>query len=115
MKIKSSIKFSLIKLKGAEDNLRIRMRTTYDGNRINIPLSCRISLEKWDEDNEAALPKYEEDGSMIFQLEVVINQELQREFFGYVDTIKILSPQSLVDFMAWKFKLAKEKYSRIVE
>lgn len=51
-----------------------------------------------------------EDGSMVFELEVVINQELQREFFGFVDTIKIVSPQSLVDFMHWKFRLAKEKY-----
>ena len=52
----------------------------------------------------------QEDGSMIFELEVVINQELQREFFGFVDTIKILSPQSLVDFMQWKFRLARERY-----
>lgn len=51
-----------------------------------------------------------EDGSMIFEIKVVINQELQREFFGYVDTIKILSPQSLVDFMAWKFRVAQERY-----
>lgn len=51
-----------------------------------------------------------EDGSMIFEIKVVINQELQREFFGYVDTIKILSPQSLVDFMAWKFRAAQERY-----
>jgi len=51
-----------------------------------------------------------EDGSKIFEIHVVINQELQREFFGYADTIKILSPQSLVDFMAWKFRLAKERY-----
>jgi predicted DNA-binding transcriptional regulator YafY len=52
----------------------------------------------------------QEDGSMVFELEVVINQELQREFFGFVDTIKILSPQSLADFMHWKFRLAKEQY-----
>jgi predicted DNA-binding transcriptional regulator YafY len=52
----------------------------------------------------------QEDGSMIFELEVVINQELQREFFGFVDTVKVLFPQSLVDFMHWKFRLAKEKY-----
>ena len=52
----------------------------------------------------------QEDGSTIFEINVVINQELQREFFGYADTIKILSPQSLVDFMAWKFRLAKERY-----
>lgn len=52
----------------------------------------------------------QEDGSMVFEIEVVINQELQREFFGFADTIKILSPQSLVDFMRWKFRLAKERY-----
>ncbi|MBB4038120.1 putative DNA-binding transcriptional regulator YafY [Dysgonomonas hofstadii] len=51
-----------------------------------------------------------EDGSKTFEINVVINQELQREFFGYADTIKILSPQSLVDFMAWKLRLAKEQY-----
>lgn len=53
----------------------------------------------------------QEDGSMIFELNVVINQELQREFFGYADTIKVLSPQSLVDFMGWKFRLARERYN----
>lgn len=53
----------------------------------------------------------QEDGSMIFELNVVINQELQREFFGYADTIKVLSPQSLVDFMAWKLRLARERYN----
>jgi len=53
----------------------------------------------------------QEDGSMVFEIKVVINQELQRKFFGYVDTIKILSPQSLVDFMAWKFRAAQERYS----
>ncbi|HCO67655.1 MAG TPA: WYL domain-containing protein [Dysgonomonas sp.] len=56
-----------------------------------------------------------DDGSKTFEINVIINQELQREFLGFADAIKILSPQSLVDFMAWKFKLAKEKYSRIVE
>ncbi|MDR1557340.1 MAG: WYL domain-containing protein, partial [Tannerellaceae bacterium] len=35
-----------------------------------------------------------EDGSKTFEIYVVINQELQREFFGFVDTIKVLSPQS---------------------
>ncbi len=51
-----------------------------------------------------------EDGSITFEIEVIINQELQREFFGYADTIKIISPRSLVDFMAWKFRLAKNMY-----
>lgn len=54
----------------------------------------------------------QDDGSTIFEIKVIINQEIQREFFGFVDTIKILSPQSLVDFMAYKFKLAKENYNK---
>jgi hypothetical protein len=56
-----------------------------------------------------------EDGSMIFEIEVIINQELQREFFGFADTIKILSPKSLVDFMAWKFDLAIPSRLRFLE
>lgn len=52
-----------------------------------------------------------EDGSKSFEIHVVVNQELQREFFGFVDTIKILSPQSLVDFMSRKYRLAKELYN----
>lgn len=60
MKIRKSIKFNLIKLKGQEHDLRIRMRTSYSGNRINIPLSCRISLEKWNDETESALPKFED-------------------------------------------------------
>ncbi|MDR2037332.1 MAG: WYL domain-containing protein [Bacteroidales bacterium] len=52
----------------------------------------------------------QEDGAMVFELEVIINQELQREFFGFADTIRILSPPSLADFMAWKYKAAKERY-----
>ena len=51
-----------------------------------------------------------EDESVVFEIKVVINQELQREFLGFADSIKILSPQSLVDFMHWKFKMAKEQY-----
>lgn len=58
------------------------------------------------------LIKENEDGSKEFEIRVVINQELQREFFGFVDTIKILSPKSLADFMAHKFRLAKENYDK---
>lgn len=52
-----------------------------------------------------------EDGSAIFEIEVVINQELQREFFGFADTIRILSPKSLVDFMSKKFQMAAKIYN----
>lgn len=52
------------------------------------------------------------DGSKIFEIEVVINQELQREFFGFADTIQILSPESLVDFMARKLQAASQNYTK---
>lgn len=50
------------------------------------------------------------DGSMIFEINVIINQELQREFLGFADGIRILSPNSLVRFMKRKFKKAQELY-----
>lgn len=53
-----------------------------------------------------------EDGSLVFEIEVVINQELHREIFGFANSIKVLSPQSLVDFLSWKFRLAKELYNK---
>lgn len=74
-------------------------------NRENAPYVQTKPFHKSQQLIEA-----QEDGSMVFEIKVVINQELQREFFGYVDTIKILSPSSLVDFMQWKFRAAKEKY-----
>lgn len=54
--------------------------------------------------------KAKEDGSIIFEINVIINQELQREFLGFADGIKILSPNSLIRFMKRKFKNAMEGY-----
>lgn len=51
-----------------------------------------------------------DDGSMIFEIEVVINQELQREFLGFANGIRILEPQHLVDFIKMRLKIAAEKY-----
>lgn len=53
-----------------------------------------------------------EDGAIIFEITVIINQELQREFFGFADTITVLSPQSLVDFMSRKFYMAAKNYDQ---
>ena len=50
------------------------------------------------------------DGGMVFEIEVVINQELQREFLGFANGIKILSPQHLTDFMKLKLKRASDNY-----
>ena len=56
-----------------------------------------------------------EDGSKIFEIQVVINQELQREFFGFADSIRVLSPQPLVDFMKNKLKFAVKRYETQTE
>ena len=56
-----------------------------------------------------------DDGSKVFEIQVVINQELQREFFGFADSIRILSPQSLVNFMNNKLKFAVKRYESDTE
>lgn len=51
-----------------------------------------------------------EDGSMVFQIKVVINQELHREFLGFGDGICVLSPPSLVRFIKGKLLAAAKQY-----
>lgn len=51
-----------------------------------------------------------EDGSMIFEIEVVINNELLREFFGFAEGIRIISPQFLLNLISEKLRKAHEQY-----
>lgn len=53
-----------------------------------------------------------EDGSMIFEIEVVINQELQREFFGFANGVRVLEPPHLAEYMKLKLKRACENYEK---
>ena len=53
-----------------------------------------------------------EDGSIVFEIEVVINHELHRVLFGFANSITVLSPKSLVDFMAWKLSNATKNYNQ---
>lgn len=93
-------------LVGVTKNVGMKAETVrFSVNKENAPYVQTKPFHK-----SQQLIDAQEDGSMIFEIKVVINQELQRELFGYVDTIKILSPQSLVDFMAWKFRAAQERY-----
>lgn len=93
-------------LVGVTKNIGMKTETVHFWvNKENAPYVQTKPFHK-----SQQLIESQEDGSMIFEIKVVVNQELQREFFGYADTIKILSPQSLVDFMGWKFRLAKERY-----
>ena len=50
------------------------------------------------------------DGSTVFEIEVVINQELQREFLGFANGITILAPQHLADLIKVKLKRASDNY-----
>ena len=51
-----------------------------------------------------------EDGSAIFQIEVVVNYELQKDLLGFGETIKVLSPKSLVRTMSERLGQAAENY-----
>lgn len=44
------------------------------------------------------------DGSVILEIKVVINHELERVFFGYAEGIQVLYPKTLVELMGRKLK-----------
>lgn len=52
-----------------------------------------------------------EDGSMIFEINVIINRELHREFFGFAEGVRVLFPQHLADFMRYKLVKAVKNYN----
>lgn len=51
------------------------------------------------------------DGSVIFEVDIIVNQELIREFLGYGNGIKVLFPQDLVDLIKLKLERALKQYS----
>lgn len=51
-----------------------------------------------------------EDGSTIFQIEVVINYELERELISYGHNIKVLSPANLVKRVSNSLRAAADQY-----
>ena len=51
------------------------------------------------------------DGSVILEIEVVINHEFERVFFGYAEGIQVLYPKTLVELMGRKLKKAAEQYT----
>jgi predicted DNA-binding transcriptional regulator YafY len=52
----------------------------------------------------------DEEGSMTFEIEVVINRELFREFLGFAEGVKVISPQFFVELIAEKLQKAHEQY-----
>lgn len=51
-----------------------------------------------------------EDGSAIFQMEVVLNYELEKDLLGFGEGVKVLSPRILVHNMSRRLRQAAENY-----
>ena len=52
----------------------------------------------------------DEDGSAVFQIEVVLNYEIERDLLGYADGIRVLSPEVLVGRMRDRLSAAAAQY-----
>lgn len=50
------------------------------------------------------------DGSMIFQIKVIVNHELERDLMAYGDSVRVLSPASLVKTMHDRFAFGLRQY-----
>ena len=51
-----------------------------------------------------------EDGSAIFQMEVVLNYELEKDLLGFGEGVKVLAPRQLVHNMSKRLTQAAENY-----
>ncbi len=61
--------------------------------------------------SQRVIDKDKTDGSMTFELEVIVNRELITQLLGYADGIKILAPTSLADQLADIYRKAANLYS----
>ena len=51
-----------------------------------------------------------DDGSAIFQMEVVLNYELEKDLLGFGEGVKVLAPRQLVHNMSKRLRQAAENY-----
>ena len=52
----------------------------------------------------------DEDGNAIFQIEVILNYELEKELLGFGESLTVLSPKALRDSIAKRLKQATKNY-----
>lgn len=86
--------------------------------KIRFWASCeqsRYIMTKPVHPSQIMLKKNEDDGSCIFQIEVVINFEMYSVFMSYGPGIKIIYPHSAVSYMRDKLKEAAGLYDKYVE
>ena len=74
-------------------------------DRLNAPYVETKPLHK-----SQRVVERQKDGSIVFEIEVVINQELRREICGFAEGIRVLLPPMLVQQMASKFQQANDLY-----
>ena len=74
-------------------------------DRLNAPYVETKPLHK-----SQRVVERQKDGAVVFEIEVVINQELRREICGFAEGIRVLAPPMLVRQMASKFQQANELY-----
>ena len=56
-----------------------------------------------------------EDGSVVFELTLIINRELVRMLFGFAEGLKVLRPRKLVYMMKRHFQLGAELYEKPIQ
>ena len=74
-------------------------------DRLNAPYVETKPLHK-----SQRVVERQKDGAIVFEIEVVINQELRREICGFAEGIRVLAPPMLVRQMASKFQQANDLY-----
>lgn len=52
----------------------------------------------------------DQDGNAIFQIEVILNYELEKDLLGFGESIRVLSPKTLRDTIARRLKAAAKNY-----
>lgn len=52
----------------------------------------------------------DEEGNGIFQMDVILNYELEKDLLGFGESIRVLSPKPLRDSIARRLKAAAKNY-----
>ena len=52
----------------------------------------------------------DQEGAAIFQMEVVLNPELERDLLAFGEGVQVLAPKELVNRMSKRLRMAAERY-----
>lgn len=93
---------------GVTKGIKMQPETVrFVANSLNAPYIRTKPIHK----SQKTLEIYE-DGQTLFEITVIINFELKREFFAFADGVTIIQPKSLAEDMANKLRLAYLNYEQ---